>query len=51
MVEFELVVAEEYKFESWANWKKQHFLEFSDCQNTDAGNIGRQISHRKPLFN
>ena len=49
MEEFELVVAEEYKFENGE--KKWHLREISDCQDTDARNTNQQFSHRKFIYN
>ena len=51
MDEFELIVAEEYEFEYWRKWIKKHFVEFSDCQDSDAGNTYRQFSDRNIIHN
>ena len=48
MEQFQLVVAEENKFENGA--KKSIFLEVSDCQDTDSSITNRQFSHQKPLY-
>ena len=49
MEEFELVVAEQYKSENGTKQKKEHFLEFSDCQDNEARYTIRRFSNRKPL--
>ena len=46
--ELELVVAVENMFENGA--KKKHFLEISDCQNTDAKNTNSNQSEKKQSF-
>ena len=51
MEKLELVVTEENQFQNWAKQIEVTFLELSDCQDTDARNIGRQFIHRKLLYN
>ena len=50
MKEFELVVAEDFKFENGVE-EKYHFLETSESQDTDARIAMLQFSHQKSLYN
>ena len=50
MEEFEVVVAQDYKFEKGGEIRKRHFFEFSDCEDTDARNTNREFAHRKPFY-
>ena len=51
MKEFEFLVAEENKIELEWNQFEKHFFEFSEIQDSDAGNTTRQVSQRKLFFN
>ena len=49
MAEFNLVMAEEYKFVYAAKYK-EHFLEILDYQGTDARNTYQQFLIRKTVY-
>ena len=50
MEEFELVVAEGYKFEYRAKWRNLALLDFSYSHESDAKNTTRQIHDQKNLY-
>ena len=50
--ELEIVMAEENNTEYWANWIEIAFyLDFSECQDSDAGNTNQQWSQERTLYN